>query len=652
MKKILFSVLSLAAAGIAMAQNADTFALNRIGQEVTLSDINSSYVGCDCYVMDTTYTIGLVSGKAAVRHGGSLKAYNASGNAGKVSTSAGWTVSGTKISFTKPCYYMPGLVHIDSGVTMNIAAGTVFYGSKTTFSGFVHLPKAKVEAKGTLAAPIIFTSAKSTRERGDWGGVVICGRAPIAGEMTAFTTGTSKTGNMSYIEGLPQRAPYFCGGNTEADYSGTYAYVQVNYAGLNVGASGSGNELNSFSLYGVGSATKMNNLQVAYANDDAIEIFGGAVNVAHMFILNTLDDDLDLDGGYQGTIQNVLVYRLDTLSRDISRSRLGEISNKNYALHSRKTMPVITNVTAFGTRAFVGKTYTFGTLGGAANSRNMTGFSINQQASARIYNSVIHGYDQAFHVDDSFSAKNLSLGWGAQFAYNSWNQCTNDITIGSTVKTFNVANDFPYDNKDNWVRYFQASNFKGASDDIKNLGYNVTLAQATYPAIANLNIYATHKADYGNLANALQKFGSGFGSNDTLDSRLNAVIKNVANRGITVSKLTGWTSTNPTEDYCGSSTPFGGNTTNENNENVNTVLNNSNVQLFAINPSEGAINVEIDGVSKNQLSSVQVYDMSGKLVKTTSVSGSSIKIEGMNVGLYTVVVSGNNSQESIKVFVK
>ena len=649
MKKILFSVLSLATAGIAMAQNADTFALNRIGQQVTLSDINSSYVGCDCYVMDTTYTIGLVSGKAAVRHGGSLKAYNASGNAGKVSTSAGWTVSGTKISLTKPCYYLPGLVHIDSGVTMNIPAGTVFYGSKTTFSAFVHLPKAKVEAKGSAAAPIIFTSSKSTRERGDWGGVVICGRAPIAGEQTSFTTGTSKTGNMSYIEGLPQRAPYFCGGNTAADYSGTYAYVQVNYAGLNVGASGSGNELNSFSLYGVGSATKMNNLQVAYANDDAIEIFGGAVNVTHMFILNTLDDDIDLDGGYQGTIQNVLVYRLDTLSRDISRSRLGEISNKNYAVHSRKTMPVITNVTAFGTRAFVGKTYTFGTLFGAANSRNMTGFSINQQASARIYNSVIHGYDQAFHVDDSFSAKNLSLGWGAQFAYNSWNQCTNDITVGSTVKTFNIANDFPYDNKDNWVRYFQASNFKGASDDIKNLGYNVTLAQATYPAIANLNFYATHKADYGNLASALQKFGSGFGSNDTLDSRKNAVIKETANRGITVSKLTGWTSTNPTEDYCGSSTPFSGSTT---NDNVNTVLNNSNVQLFAINPSEGAINVEIDGVAKNQLSSVQVYDMSGKLVKTTSVSGSSIKIEGMNVGLYTVVVSGNNSQESIKVFVK
>jgi hypothetical protein len=253
----------------------------------------------------------------------------------------------------------------------------------------------------------------------------------------------------------------------------------------------------------------------------------------------------------------------------------------------------------------------------------------------------------------------MSEGWGPQFAFNSWNMCTNDITVGATVtakKTFDAAKDFPFDNKDNWIRYFQASNFKGASDNIKNLGYNVTAVQGNaggtnYPAIANLNIYATHKADYGNLANALQKFGSGFGSNDTLNSRLNAVIKNVANRGITVSKLTGWTSTNPTENYCSSSTPFGGNTT-ENNENVNTVLNNSNVQLFAINPSEGAINVEIDGVAKNQLSSVQVYDMSGKLVKNTSVSGSSIKIEGMNVGLYTVVVSGNNSQESIKVFVK
>jgi hypothetical protein len=603
--------------------------------------------------MDTTFTIGLVSGKPGVRHGGTLKGWNAaSPNAGKLSTSAGWTVSGTKITLTKDCYYLPGLVHIDSGVTMNIPAGTKFYGSKTTFSAFVQLPKSKVEAKGTAGDPIIFTSARKTRERGDWGGVVITGRAPIAGDVTGAGT-AGRVGTMSYVEGLDAYPPYLVGGNTENDYSGTYNYVQVNYAGLNKGASGSGNELNSFSLYGVGNATKMSYLQVAYANDDAIEIFGGAVNVANMFILNTLDDDLDLDGGYQGTIQNVLVYRLDTLSRDVSRSRLAEISNKNEN-HPRKTMPVITNVTAFGSRAFVGKTYVFGagtTGANSSNSRSMTGFSIDKNASARIYNSVVHGYDQAFHIDAQTNANNLDTAWGPQFAYNSWNMCQNDITVGGSVTRFNASNDFPFDNKDNWMRYYQASNFKGASDDIKNMGYNVSLGQGVYPSIANLVTYAQYKADYGNLAFALQKFGSGFGSNDTLDAQLNATIKNLANRGIQVSKLTGWSSTNTTEDYCGSSSPFGGSSSNDNKAD-NSIFANNSMELSAINPSEGQINVSIDGVANNQMSNVNVYDLSGKLVKSMVVSGKSVKVEGVNVGLYTVVVSNNVSQESIKVFVK
>jgi hypothetical protein len=648
MKKLFFSLLTFALAGIASAQNADTFALKRIGKEITLSSIRTDYNGCDCYVMDTTFILGTTSGKAAVRRSGALRGYDKTATRGTTITTAdaGWTVSGNKITLTKSCYYLPGVVHFDTGVILNIPAGTKFYGSKSTFSAFVQLPGSQVFAKGTAASPIVFTSAMSTRSRGDWGGIVIAGRAPIAGDVSAFNF--TRSGDKSYIEGLSQKAPYFVGGSLENDNSGLWSFVQCDYAGLNVGATGSGNELNSFSLYGVGKATKMNNLQVTWANDDAIEIFGGAVNVQNMFILNTLDDDIDLDGGYQGTIQNVLVYRLDTASRDVSRSRLAEISNKNQN-HPRKTMPVITNVTAFGARAIVGKTYVF--KGGSTNERSMTGFSIDKNASARIFNSILHGYDQAFHIDDQVTANNLDSAWGPQFAYNVWNSCVADMTVGSAVTYFNTSNSFPKDNKDNWVRYFQASNFKGNTDAMKNIGYNVTVGQATYPSIANLTIYSTFAKDYGNLANALVKSGSGFGSNDTLDRyvTLKAVLS-VANRGVSASKLTGFTTTTTT-DYCSSSTPFGG-LSHSDNSNVGNKLEVSGLQLFAINPSEGEINVEIQDADVNQLSDIKVYDLSGKLVKSLSVSGNSVNVANMPVGLYTVVVSTSNMQQSIKVVVK
>ena len=78
----------------------------------------------------------------------------------------------------------------------------------------------------------------------------------------------------------------------------------------------------------------------------------------------------------------------------------------------------------------------------------------------------------------------------------------------------------------------------------------------------------------------------------------------------------------------------------------------ANLQLSAINPSEGAINVAIEDAKNNQISDVKVFDMAGKLVKSSVATGKNINISGMPVGLYTVVVSSNNNQESIKVFVK
>jgi len=652
MKKYILSLIALVVVGSATAQ-ADSVALRKIGKSITLTSIKSNYNACDCYVMDTTFFIGQDSAsktrKAKVKRGGALRGYSQDSSRGKhISAGAdkGWDVVGNKITLKQPCYYLPGVVHIDSGVILNIPAGTTFYGSKLTFSAFVQLPGSQVFAIGTAAAPVRFTSAMKSRSRGDWGGIVIAGKAPIAGEVSSSATG-SKTGNYSFIEGLDNKKPYKVGGSKENDNSGAWSYVQCDYAGLNVGATGSGNELNSFSLYGVGSATKMNNLQVTWANDDAIEIFGGSVNVQNIFILNTLDDDIDLDGGYQGTIQNALVYRLDTASRDVSRSRLAEISNKNIN-HPRRTMPVISNVTAFGARAIVGKTYVF--KGASSNERSMTGFSIDKNASARIYNSILHGYDQALYIDDQNTANNLDSAWGPQFAYNIWNGCVADMTVGSSVTYFSASNAFPKDNKDNWLRYFQASNLKTKTDAMKNIGYNVTVGQATYPALTTLGIYSTYAKDYGNLAAALIKYGSGFGSNDTLDSKVTLkAMLTYTNRGVATSKLTGFT-TDATTDKCGLTPKSDDETSNGDNHYKN--LEVTGIQLFAINPSQGEINVEIQDAKTNQLSDVRVYDLSGKLVKSLTASGSKINVSNMSVGLYTVVVNVSGLQQSIKVVVE
>jgi hypothetical protein len=652
MKKLLVLLFSVASIGMVAAQSGEQYALKRIGQRIVLDSVSTSYAdGCGCYVMDTTFHLGMNASKKITAHrGGRLKADGSgydltkTGNGTELVNGNAWTVNGTQITLkSSECYYLPGVVHLDSGIRMNIPAGVVIYGSTLTYSAFVQLPKSTVMAKGTASAPIVFTSAKAVRKRGDWAGIVISGRAPIAGEVAKNGT-ASKSGVQSHIEGLPVTLNrYLVGGTTENDNSGQWVNVQCNYAGQNVGAAGSGNELNSFSLYGVGNATIMKGLQVFEANDDAIEIFGGSVNVQDMVIINTLDDDIDLDGGYQGTIQNVLVYRLDTASRDVSRSRLAEISNANNSNNSRKTFPIISNVTSYGPRAIVGKTGNYN-----GNIPSVYGFSIDKGASARIYNCIIHGYDQAFNIDTEVEAKNVGKYRGPEFAYNSWNLCKSDFTSTSAI-TFNKDSAFPYDNVNNWGLYYQEGNYKGKTDNIKNLGYNVTTTQGSIPAVSTATFYSTFAKDYGNLAYAFNKFGSGFGSNTTLDSALKSTFKVFANRGVKNSTLGGFSDLDPTDDYCSVTTPFGGDNSDKSND---LSMNIAEISLIALGSVEGAINAKIDGAKSNEMYDVQIYDMSGKLVRSTKSTGNTFELNGFQTGLYTVLVSGASFEDSVKVFVK
>ena len=147
---------------------------------------------------------------------------------------------------------------------------------------------AQIIAEGTAAKPIIFTSGKNIGERspGDWGGIVILGRAK-----------TNRSSEPT-IEGGIGRA---FGGTNDADNSGVLKYVRIEYAGI---AALPNSEINALTLGGVGSGTIIENVQTIYANDDAFEFFGGTVSAKNLYAFATADDDYDFDFGYTGTITN------------------------------------------------------------------------------------------------------------------------------------------------------------------------------------------------------------------------------------------------------------------------------------------------------------------------------------------------------------
>jgi hypothetical protein len=186
-----------------------------------------------------------------------------------------------------------GYVYVKEGAVLIIQPGTVIKSDIAEKGALCIERGGKILAEGTAQKPIIFTSGKVAGERspGDWGGIVILGKA----KTNRFSEPT--------IEGGIGR-PF--GGNDDADNSGILKYVRIEYAGI---AALPNSEINALTLGGVGSGTTIENVQTIYANDDAFEFFGGTVNAKNLYAFATADDDFDFDFGYTGTISNSIAKR-------------------------------------------------------------------------------------------------------------------------------------------------------------------------------------------------------------------------------------------------------------------------------------------------------------------------------------------------------
>lgn len=214
-----------------------------------------------------------------------------------------------KQTLKKGVYTLKGWVYICDGAELTIEPGTVIKGDKTTKAALIVERGGKLIAQGTADAPIVFTSAQAAGQRrpGDWGGVIICGKA-------------KNNQNEMQIEGGPRTKH---GGNDDADNSGVLSFVRIEFAGFPFKAD---QEINGLTLGSVGSGTKIDHVQVSYSNDDSFEWFGGAVNCKYLIAYKGWDDDFDTDNGFSGKVQFGLSVR-DPKIADQSQSNGFESDN-------------------------------------------------------------------------------------------------------------------------------------------------------------------------------------------------------------------------------------------------------------------------------------------------------------------------------------
>ncbi|HXV85077.1 MAG TPA: fibronectin type III domain-containing protein, partial [Gemmatimonadales bacterium] len=236
-------------------------------------------------------------------------------------------------------YTLSGYVKVQNGATLTIEAGTRIIGDTATpGSSLWILRGAKINAQGTAAAPIVFTSARAagTRAPGDWGGIVIIGNGMI-----------NRTGTTISTEGPANISENYAGGNNNADSSGVIRYVRIEFAGYDV-SNGAGQELNGLSMYAVGSGLKLEYVQVMSGLDDSFEWWGGAVQGRYLVSYESGDDHFDWSEGFQGKLQHLIAFQSQRL---VPRPGTGTFSSDPRAIEADGCDPGVSGCSVTSTGA-------------------------------------------------------------------------------------------------------------------------------------------------------------------------------------------------------------------------------------------------------------------------------------------------------------
>ncbi|MGZ3416218.1 MAG: serine/threonine protein kinase [Polyangiales bacterium] len=281
--------------------------------------------------------------------------------------------------FTLGCendYLLKFTTFVRAGATLTIQPGTTLKGDKATKGTLVVQPGGRLVARGSRDLPIVFTSQLPLDQRkpGDWGGVILLGRAPLN------LRGADGKPARGQIEGITSGGVY--GGNDPDDDSGALEWVRIEYSGVVLGPN---NEINGLTLGGVGRRTKIDHVMVRQTADDCFEFFGGTVDAKHLVCQYGGDDGFDWDYGYRGRLQ-FLVLQQDPGVVDDTNGFEGD-NDPNGSANEPVSEPIIFNATMCGMHRDVPK--------------EQYGMLLRRGTRAHIANSIFMGFDAALDVRDA-----------------------------------------------------------------------------------------------------------------------------------------------------------------------------------------------------------------------------------------------------------
>jgi hypothetical protein len=281
-------------------------------------------------------------------------------------------------------------IYVKNNATLTIAPGTIIRGDKPTQGSLIVTRGSKLNAIGTIASPIIFTSneAIGNRSEGDWGGIVLLGLAR-----------NNQPGGVANIEGIVQTTDTQYGGSFDNDNSGTIKYVRIEFAGI---ALEPNKEINGLTFGSVGSATTIDYVQVSHSGDDSFEWFGGTVSCKHLIAYRGLDDDFDTDFGFRGKIQFALAIRDKDVSDAIGDSNSFESDNDAAGSAGQpKTAAIFSNVTLVGPKGN-------GSIVLPVGEKFEKAFRLRRNTAVSCFNSLVVGWEKGLSIEGTPVVNNVN----------------------------------------------------------------------------------------------------------------------------------------------------------------------------------------------------------------------------------------------------
>lgn len=336
---------------------------------------------------------------------------------------------GTRTFSSDTVYILENFVFVNNGQILTIEPGTIIRGESgtgTDASALVVARGGQIIANGTSSDPIIFTStiddlSTTTDLSADvnslWGGLIILGNAPVT-----FSGTTERA-----IEGIPTtelRGLY--GGNNPSDNSGVLRYVSIRHGGTEIGA---GNEINGLTLGGVGSGTTIDYIEVFASFDDGIECFGGSVNIKHAIVGYVGDDCVDVDEGYQGNIQFLLVVQKPGFgNRGLELNGANNDDSYNQSTNLSNIM--------------IGNATLIGALTPSSTENNAATF--RQGCKGGVFNSIFYNFDKKFTVTDTSASEPYEAAYwlrngGLDFDNNVFSSFTGASDLAGCVSPSNIV---------------------------------------------------------------------------------------------------------------------------------------------------------------------------------------------------------------------